>query len=161
MTFKDFLTESDEHKNGTYVSVHLSPESSDSLFTWVKEHDIENPTPKKEYHCTIVYSRVGIPTAKKETLDLPFTAIVSKWEIFPTQTGAKCLVARLDCPKMKEAFKMYHSKYAATYDYDEYKPHVTVSYDYKGELPDSLPHLNLVFDKLEFKPLDPDWKASD
>lgn len=148
------------HEKGTYVSVKLSEESSDLLFDWVETNKILNPVPKNEYHCTIVYSRKGIPEAKKETIKLPINAKIAGWELFNTQGGDKCLVARLDSPELTKAFNTYHTKYDATYDYDEYKPHVTVCYKHVGSAPNTKPDFELSFDKLEFKGLDPDWKAT-
>ncbi len=157
-TFKQFF-EDKEHAKGTYVSVKVSPKSAKELYTWCKDNGITNLSPKDTYHTTVVYSRVGIPEAKHETIKLPLNAKLSGWEIFPTQSGDKCLVARIKSPELCDLHDTYHDKYPATYDFDEYKPHITVSYDYKGEAPASIPNISLAYNKLEFKGLDPDWKA--
>lgn len=147
-----------KHSKGTYSSLNLSPSSSNNLFTWCQEHIKGDLTPKDQYHVTLVYSRKGIPEAKNETIDLPLTVKAVGWDIFPTQDGDKCLVLRVESPELHKLHKLYREKYGATYDYDEYKPHVTVSYKFKGEEPREVPDVTLEFDKHTFKGLDPDWK---
>lgn len=155
---EQFIDKHNSHRDGTYVAVELDSKTSEKLFNWVTENNITNPTPKSEYHCTVVYSTKPIPEAKKENADLPFTATFDKWEVFDTQSGDKCLVARIKSDEIVELHERYHSKYDAKYDYDEYKPHVTVSYNLKGDVPTTKPDFKFNFDALTFKGLNKDWK---
>lgn len=148
-----------KHIDGTYSSLNLDSKSSKQLYKWAKKNIDGELTPQSQYHVTLIYSRTGIPSAKGETIDLPLKAEAVGWEIFPTQDGGKCLVLRIENPELDELHNLYREKYGATYDYDEYKPHVTISYDYKeNSVPDTLPDVVLWFDKHTFKPLDTNWK---
>lgn len=158
--FKDFYTLIKEGRPGTYVSVKLDPASSKKLYAFAEKSGITDLVPKSDYHCTLVYSKHGIPEAEKEDLNLPITAKISGFELFDTklsETG-KCLVARLDSSDLVKAHRMYHTKYPAVYTFPEYKPHVTISYNYDGPLPEKTPRFNLSFDEREFKDLDVNWK---
>lgn len=168
MTFKERMRYLDEvkqknkdmsdHPNGTYMSATLSKKSQKDLDKWVTDHNIPNPADPKQYHTTIVYSRKGIPEAKNYKIPLPMTAKVKEWKIFPTQAGGKCLVAVMDSPDLEKHHKTLRSEYGATYDYPDYHPHVTVSYDYgNNPIPTEVPDLELEYDSTEFKPLDPDF----
>lgn len=156
---KSFV-EFNEEQKGTYVELKLSKKSAKQLAAYVKKNNIENPTKQEEYHCTVVYSTKSIAKAKDEKVDLPFTTTFDKWELFPTKEGTKCLVARLKKSSINDLHDMYHTKYDAKYDFDEYKPHVTVSYNFDNTIPLEKPEFDFTFDKMTFKELDTNWKPS-
>jgi hypothetical protein len=142
------------HPDGTYVSVNLSKENSKELDEWVSNQKITNPIDSKEYHTTVVYSRKGIPEAKSHDMKLPIEASLKEWKLFDTQGGTKCLVAILDSKELQKHHLEYKTKFGATHDYPDYHPHVTVSYNFTGDLPTEKPSLNLKFDSKTFKALD-------
>lgn len=157
---KTFKEQSDLHPSGTYICADLSKESSDELHSWVKNSKINNPTKPEDYHVTITYSRKGVPQASKyiKDISLPIDSKVIGWKIFPTQKGGNCLVGIM----AGDEFKLHHDKirkiYGATHDYDEYHPHVTISYDYgDGSIPEELPKFDLRFDNINIEALDTDY----
>jgi hypothetical protein len=144
------------HPNGTYMSAKLSRKSQKLLDKWVSVHNIPNAADPKQYHSTIIYSRKGVPDVKEYDVKLPIKAKVKEWKIFPTQTGAKALVAIMDSPELDNHHKTIREKYGATHDYPDFHAHVTVSYDYgNGPAPKDIPDLELEYDSTELKPLDP------
>lgn len=144
------------HPDGTYVSAELDPKFQDAIFKWAQDNDIPNLADPKQYHATIAYSRKGIPEVKEKDFNLPITATISGWHIFPTQTGGRCLVAELQSSELTSHFKDIMDNYGATYDYPDYKPHLTVSYDYgSDEVPKSYPKIKIQFNKIRIEPLDP------
>lgn len=145
------------HPDGTYVSAELDPKNQEAIFNWAKDNGIPNLADPKQYHATIAYSRVGIPDVKKKEFDLPIAANIIGWHIFPTQTGGKCLVADLKSDVLTSHFKDIMDNYGASYDYPEYKPHLTISYDYdKDEPPKTFPKIKIMFNKIRIEPLDPE-----
>ena len=144
------------HPNGTYMSAKLSHRSQRQLDSWVSENNIPNAADPAQYHTTIIYSRKGVPDASQYDLQLPIKAKIKEWKIFPTQTGAKCLVAIVDSPEFELHHLNIRNQYGATHDYPDYHPHVTVSYDYgEGPAPADVPPFALEFNSREIKPLDP------
>lgn len=156
-TFEGFITEIKDksHPDGTYISAKLSDDSSNALDKWVTNNNIQNATDPKEYHSTVVYSRKGIPDAKSYDLGLPIQGKITKWELFPTQSGTKALVGIVDSPELTKHHVTLKKDFGATHDYPEYHPHVTISYDHAGPKPSEVPDFNITFDKSEFKALDP------
>jgi hypothetical protein len=146
------------HEAGTYISLKLDAASAKALDDWTTDNNIENPLDPSDYHVTVIYSRKGIPAVEGHEFDLPIVAKVSAFEIFPTQTGNECLVAKVDSKDLTDLHKSIRKEYGATHDYPEYKPHVTLSYDYKGELPKDVPDITVTFNKVVVQPLDPDFK---
>lgn len=157
MKFNEFVYEDADHKDGTYISVKLSADSAKKLDEWAESKNISNLTEPSEYHCTVMYSKKGIPDAKKYDIGLPINTEISGWKIFPTQGGTKALVGVLASKELKDHHKNIMDTYKGSYDFPEYIPHVTVSYNHKGEAPKDVPTFELNFDRLEFKALDPEF----
>lgn len=112
---------------GTYVSVKFSEDTLSAIDDFIGTNKIPNAVPRDKIHCTVVYSRVKIPYICCAIDELVSTKAYTK--VFKTQEGKRALVLALedaDCLKMKHE---YASILGATYDFPDYIPHVTVSYD--------------------------------
>lgn len=150
-----------KHPNGTYVSVKLSKASREALDKWSTEHNIPNPINPKDFHTTIVYSRKGVPEVVNYNIDLPIKTKIKGWKIFPSDSGMKrCLVAVVDSPELEKHHETIHNKYGASYDYDDYIPHITFSYDYgPAKIPTDIPDIELVYDRKSIQALDPEFTS--
>jgi hypothetical protein len=147
------------HDNGTYVSAEVSEESGKKIFDWAKKKSIDGLIESKDYHSTIIYSRKGVPQVEGMELPEKIEGKTVGWHIFPTQDGGKCLALDIESPVLTNLHEHIMKEYGATYDYDEYKPHITVTYDYKEtEAPKTFPKMKVVFDSFRIEGLDPDKK---
>ena len=157
MTFREALDKK-AHKNGTYICANLSTDNKFDIFSWVEENKIPNPCSPSQYHCTVVYSRKGIPDAVSDPiLKTQAKAKASSWKIFPSQEGKKCLVLHLESEDLDKAFRHFKKKYGAVYDFPSYEPHITVSYDYGTDvIPKTLPLTEITFTCYHIDALDPD-----
>jgi 2'-5' RNA ligase len=155
-TFKQYA----KHKDGTYVAYQMSKESRDLLDHFVEMNlGLTERIDPETYHITIIYSRTPVPTAEQFAGPTTATANAVGYEVFPTKTGDKCLVLRVQSTQA-EVFNKHLGSLGATSDYDAYKPHVTICYTYTGEsdvadLP--LPQFPLYFDRIDVSPLDPQF----
>lgn len=115
---------------GRYVGLHFNDETKSLLKQIASDESIPNVVPPDRLHTTLTYSKdnpvKGYSVSGK--LQEPICAKVDSFDIFPSQEGKNCLVMKLDCPecvaKHQQAREM-----GASYDYDEYIPHITLSYD--------------------------------
>lgn len=157
MNFRDFITESvEDHKHGTYISVKPDKLSKDALRNWAITNKIPNPLESKDLHCTVIYSRKGIPEAKHYDMELPINAKTSGLKIFKQQNGKNCVVVTIKSEDLSTHHDTIMDKYGATYDFDSYIPHITLSYDI-GDLDIKkykFPVMDIVFDDYEFTKLD-------
>lgn len=119
-------------QQGTYIAATLTPESKQSIWELVKDINIPNKQSKSDYHTTLIYSRTPCD-GYEEPADVCHAATVADTDIFQIgSTGSKqCLVLILDSPDLTKRHKSLMKQYDATYDYDEYHPHITLSYDIK------------------------------
>lgn len=154
------LQEFTKHKDGTYASFEMDDNSKKLLDHFVEMNlGLQERIDPNTYHITIIYSRTPVPKAEGFAGAIYVDAKVAGYEVFPTKTGDKCLVMRMNCPSAV-TMNEHLNKLGATSDYTEYKPHVTVCYNYNGpddvsQLP--VPQFPLYFDELQVKPLDPEF----
>lgn len=91
-----------------------------------------------EFHTTVLYSTENVDRllAYKPSLSFPLVADVVGYEVFGDEKN--CLVLKLDHPDLHNVFNELKSL-GASYDYDSYIPHLTLTYSFKGEIPSKLP----------------------
>lgn len=144
----------DAHKTGLYVAAKYSNRTLDQIEKLQRVLRVPNPVPREKIHSTICYSRVNIPYVTSagsfEVSD------GGKLEIWDTQDG-KTLVLVLDSEYLTTRHN-YARVLGATHDFDEYIPHITLSYNV-GELKFSGEYeLPIVLDYEYKEPLQLDWK---
>lgn len=150
---------------GKYVGVHFDQDTIEQVQKILNDEQIPNPISPEDVHSTIAHSKTDIPDYEPDgEFEEPQEASINGFKIFNTSEGGRCLVATLDSDYLHSR----HQKtldHGATYDFDEYIPHVTLSYNVGDDWDDS----NL--DKLTNKyggtrlgisdeymsDLDPDW----
>lgn len=120
MTFKNLVSE-----KGTYAAVKVSPSAADNIIDTAKKLGIPNLINPSDIHCTLLYSRKHIPLSG--SIDVDYDAQVSNFELFGD--NKEILVIKLLSSDIKERHKFLMDTYDATYDYDEYIPHITLSYN--------------------------------
>jgi 2'-5' RNA ligase len=105
----------------------------------------------------VLYSRKECPNIEHSPIDLPIKASGIAFSIFPNSDGGNCLVIELGSDEMQSLHSTLKEEHGATHDYDSYKPHITLSYDYSNNpLPGEamLEHFwNLTFDQFMVEPL--------
>lgn len=121
--------------NGLYVAVKYDEYSQNKLEKMFSK--VPNVVKKEDYHTTILYSRVfkniEIPKAYHSI------EVISHYEIWPNHDkSSNALVGLLGTEEKQGLFlnKLcgLHQKFMKdnpelTYDYPEFKPHLTISYD--------------------------------
>jgi len=121
MRFSEFCN---EEKKGTYVGGRFSKDVEKGLEEFCKDNDI--PNINTDYHTTIMFSRSkleGYESAGKVQYDTP----LHSFKIFEGDT--KVLVLQLDSPDLKARHEYLMKEYDGTYDFPDYIPHITLSYD--------------------------------
>lgn len=144
------LNENKNPHKGTYVGVKLSSESVKEVMRGIKEIGIPNPVNESSMHITVIYSRKHLPDFEpRGKLKLDEEVLVDKLDTFPQQTGeGKVLVLKLKAPTLVARHEAIMKEHKATYDFDEYIPHVTLSYDCGDFDPKSVENLEKYFYQL-------------
>lgn len=118
--------------DGIYVSATFTPDTKDILKKIAIGLGVPPSQIHHDFHTTIVYSKrwvdyecVEIPMQLNDGPLVP--------EIWKTQGGHNCLVLVYPSRILTNRW-LYSQSLGAQYDHDTYRPHVTLCYDFKGEL---------------------------
>ena len=136
-----------ESVDGTYVAVKFDETTLKFIAEYQSRNGIPNPVSQEEIHSTIVYSRTPIIWTPAENLDIEVDTTDSIIEIWDTHDSTRCLVWHYYSAYQHRRFKEAMAK-GATYDFPEYKCHITLSYDV-GDFDESQlfkPAFNIVLD---------------
>lgn len=113
---------------GLYVAAFFSEESTAKIATWMQANGIPNPVSRSSLHTTIVYSRQPVPGFEENShIEVEVDMSFSNLEVWDTAQG-KTLVWHYFSPYLQTRFEEAMSM-GATYDFEEYKSHITLSYD--------------------------------
>lgn len=119
MNFKEF-------SKGLYVAAKFSESTLDALEKLQRSLKIPNPVPRDKLHTTIVYSRVFVPyKVASGSFEIADRGSLT---IFETGQGARALVLELESVYLTTRHN-YAKALGATYDFPDYRPHITLSYD--------------------------------
>jgi hypothetical protein len=150
--------------DGTYIAAKFTSNTVDAVYALANALGVDNVTAKEKMHVTIVYSRKPFTDFTiYSKLKTPWKGDVTELEIFETQSGSRALVLRFNSKKLNERHEYFKKEYGATYDFPEYKTHITLSYDVgpDWEIPKNLA-VNKLIKEIEisyeyYEPLNNDW----
>lgn len=139
-TFKQYLRMNDkgyiienkkENEKGIYVAVKYNQSANDDLMDFIKKYNIPSVLKPEDFHTTLIYSRkyAEINELDDNLGDNEIVAYPKGLEVFETFDKKRALVIKLDCNYLEDRHKYLMGKYELTYDYPEYIPHITLSYD--------------------------------
>lgn len=123
------------NKKGTYAGVRFTPETLKNVEQYIKQNNIPNPLDISHMHSTLLYSRKYLPNYKAEgkyddiMIGKPTGFKVWESQLDDDGKTSMCLVLTYKCPALDKRHEYLMKKYDAEYDYDDYKTHITFSYD--------------------------------
>jgi hypothetical protein len=124
-SFKEFL---DQHKDPLYVSVKPDENSKRMLMAIQNQGNVPNPCSPDKFHTTLIYSTKPCSWPRINHTKV-FQGRFLDWHVFNTQDNKNCLVLKVDSPQLEERHKELMAEMGASYDFDKYIPHITLSYD--------------------------------
>ena len=166
-------TEETESTKGTYAGARFSKQTVDDIKSYCEENEIPNPLKSEKLHTTILYSRKYLPeynpcgmydplmVGKPKGFDVWKTTCSQGSTPDPDAEQTNCLVLEFDCPELEKRHEGLMKEHEATYDYDEYKTHVTLSYDIGDvDIKDLPPYTGVIEIEEEYgEDLDLDWAS--
>ena len=153
MKLKDVLLEQEE--KGTYAAVRFGDDTKDNIESFINDNEIPNSVPRDKLHTTLLYSRKYCPDySPPGNLEQPLEGTPTEFDVWKSQPDeegnrSNCLVMKYDCEDLVNRHNELMDEHGATFDFDEYRPHVTLSYDI-GDMsidnlnPDSIGPINVV-----------------
>lgn len=147
-----------ERRNGTYGSIKYCESTVQEINRWMDDHNIPNRIDDRDIHTTLIYSRVKL--AELENAET-YRTLDSKFKVSGFDKFGDALVMLIEAPELVELHESLKKDFGATHDYEDYRPHVTLSYgiDEGFDLNSlNLPSFELHPSFICFEPLDDDWE---
>lgn len=161
----------ERRQTGVYASCCYHENSLQDITAWLHDHNdvIPNPVPIEHLHTTVVYSRADFEIPKKAIEH--FNGIIDEFKFFPSgfallgkqEDEKKALVMLLEAEPL-EVLHDFLLENGATHGFDDYIPHVTLSYEADKDFdtsPIKPPNFYLRPAKINFAPLDLNWSLQD
>lgn len=138
--------------------------NSEEIIAWAQEIGIQTTLPADEMHVTIVYSKT--PFMSEDYLT-PLN-IAAPWTDRKIVRGGRrgldkfgeALVLKIESLDLTEEW-LWHRKAGASWDWEEYRPHVTITYSADAEFDySSAPPFDgdIILGPITYRPIDPDWR---
>lgn len=122
-----------EQPRGTYFGIKPTDETVDSLINFIRQHDVPDPIDREKVHSTVVYSRTFCSARPLGDIDPPLVGKFAQYNLFPRNVEEDptpmCLVLEFDCPELTQRHDELVTKYGASHDFPDFKPHLTLTYD--------------------------------
>ena len=109
-----------------YVSRKLI--NVDELYSWCKENKIENLIDRDKLHVTIAYSKKEVDHSLFKPKDYRIKVANSNRELVILGKENNCLCLKFDSVILSKRHKHFIDN-GCSFDYDSYKPHLTLSYN--------------------------------
>ncbi len=161
-TIMEMMDKDTNFANGVYCSARPSTSTTDALAAFCAAYDIPNPISKSDMHTTIIYSEQGNSNFEwQPTYQEPIKAKFAGFEMFGENN--EVLVVKLKSPELSRRHNELMDDYDLSYNFDEYRPHITLSYDAEGfdisKLDDY--HGDLILTGEDANELDTEWEPDD
>lgn len=121
----DFMRSS----RGIFSAVKFDKKTTQKIVEFQKINNVKFPIQGKDLHTTIIFSPEKYITDYPVIKHMDIKANIIGFETWRMNNGKYCLVGLLDCDYLKARFEKLSKQYDIENPYDEYKPHVTFSYD--------------------------------
>ena len=149
-------------ETGVYIELECTEDTKKRLHQYVTKY-IDKNSNYNDFHLTLIYSKKKFSGNIEYTIGMNLKKVFAKPVEFVKFENEKddiyAVALKLKCSICEIAHKELMKKYDFVYDYDEYIPHITLSYKGKdvdiSKLP--VPDIFIKFDKLNVEPLDEDW----
>jgi 2'-5' RNA ligase len=109
-----------------FVGVKFDVISQEALMDVAK--CLPNPNPKSSLHITVCYSKAPIRYFARGHIN-PIPVTPKHYSIFSRANGDPVLVLEVDCEPLGEIHNWMRTELGASYDHEEFKPHVSLSYN--------------------------------
>ena len=162
-TLKDFIAEVEvEHVDGTYAALYPDDDTKSNVAELIGSLELGDSAKIDDIHCTVAYSRKPIADAGEFSTSVNIVARVIGYEVLKHDTNT--LVLTLESKEITDLFNKFLSK-GATWDHENFKPHLSIGYNYPhNDLSNIIllaPKFKTVtFNKLIISPLELDWKET-
>jgi hypothetical protein len=148
-----------EIEKGLFCGVRYNDATVDAILKFINDNKIPNPVGRDDIHTTVLYSRKPVFDFEPLGNNIPDWDIkFSGFDLFGEDKNV--LVMLLVSPDLVQHHQELMGAYNASWDWDEYQPHITLSYSSIDFKIDDLPEYGgpLVASNEYSEELDEKWE---
>lgn len=135
------------YKYGTYAQVSPTDETKKTLKDIIKKVKPKNAIDDDDFHVTLVFSiGKGNPTLQPSN-DVEYKAYADSFALFGPNKDV--LVIQLESEDLNSRHEYLLNSGFLRHSYQEYRPHITLGYEFDGKLPDKEKLLRKDSEKIE------------
>ena len=123
------LDQMKDNQPGTYAAVTFDTHTNKEIHNYTTATSLPNAVRLDQLHTTLLYSRKHLPDYKPHGIMMAMYGTPVGLEVWPSKGSERCLLLKYDCPELCARHAYLMSTHNATYDFHDYVPHVTLSYD--------------------------------
>lgn len=116
---------------GVYVAVKPTEQSIIELNLLIQKYDIPNAIDGNKLHSTIVFSRIYADISVNK--DNIYEATIENFRIFKMRGGDSGLAIQMKSTAIVNRHMYFMKKYNLAYEFDEFIPHITITYNIKPD----------------------------
>lgn len=150
-----------EELKGTYIGVRFDKDTLKMLQGLQRMYKIPDPTPTSDMHATVIYSRVPVEFPLNTDINEKVSREV-RFHVFNTRDGKRALVLKIKSDYLTQRHEL-GTELGASYDFPDYIPHITLSYDVGDKNFSTKPfklEKDLVIASEYYEELNLNWKQS-
>ena len=116
--------------SGTYAAVKFNTDTNKAIHRYVHDNKLPNAVRPDQLHTTLIFSRTHMPAfVAVGKLSSAIRGVPTQLDVWNSAGGERCLVLRYRCDALIERHNELMIAHNGTYDFAEYIPHITLSYD--------------------------------
>ena len=141
-----------DHKHGTIAVIKPCNEDAGKIYKWCNENNIPC-IDRDQLHCTVLFSSAPVEhLTKHHNKKIAVNSKIIGWKKL-----GNALTLGLEAPTAHKIHK-YMINQGGKHDYPDFIAHTSVCYKWlQQECPAVVPNFPILFDKLEIKPIDPNY----
>lgn len=119
---------------GLYCAVIFSERTKSDIMDYIHINEIPNPIHRDSLHATVMCSIFPIPGIDRDEFGSICPPIYGKFKcfsVFKSKKGTNCVAMKFSCSALSWRHRQLHHEFDMIHNFQEYLPHITLSYDAK------------------------------
>jgi len=114
---------------GTFVGVKFDQSTIDSLMDWIDSMGLETHEPADELHTTVLLDKEHEFDWEPQSFESPIEVSPETFSLDLFGQDKNVLVLKYQCDELADRHSRGMEEHNLSWDFPEYSPHVTLSYD--------------------------------
>lgn len=144
-----------EKSNELYIGMTVNKESTEKLYLFCEQNGIKINLNVNDVELDFHVSLLSSDTVLDDEITINKMSVnveAVKWEILERKNeNTQCLVLKVRANALNFLHNHIKDKYNLTHSFENFLPHITVDYNFKGKKPEVIPNFKIQLSKMYVK----------